>query len=106
MDLLELINTPNSKMGRITVSDSFSDRLMQRIEEEDSPQVVEMSFAQKMLSMASLLAICIALGVLIGNISEYRTLSRGKGKQSIEQFRDTYHLYTIRKSESRQIPCY
>jgi two-component sensor histidine kinase len=79
---------------------------MQRIEQEDSPRVVEMSLAQKLLSMASLLAICIALGVLIGNSSEYRTLSRGKGKQRIEQFRDTYHLYTIRKSEIRQIPCY
>jgi len=88
---------------RIKASENFADRVIDRIEDENSPKIVHMPIAYKIMSVASMLFICISIGVLIGNNSNPKVLLKNKSTQKvgIEQFRDTYHLYTISKTESR-----
>ncbi|MGC9471564.1 MAG: hypothetical protein ACP5D1_08465 [Bacteroidales bacterium] len=86
---------------KIKASAGFADRVMARIEEENSPRVVHLPLVTRITSIASLVLLCVAMGILIGYHSGFAphfTKETAK-KQTLEQFRDRYHLYCVRNED-------
>lgn len=86
---------------KIRASAGFTDRVMAGIEEENSPAAVHLPLLTRITSIASLVLLCIAMGILIGSHSGF-TPHFAKGtskKQILEQFRDRYHLYCMRNED-------
>ncbi|HDR89250.1 MAG TPA: hypothetical protein ENN63_06435 [Bacteroidetes bacterium] len=86
---------------KIRASAGFADRVMAGIEEENSPAVVHLPLFTRITSIASLVLLCVAMGILIGSHSGFTphfTKETAK-KHTLEQFRDRYHLYCMRNED-------
>lgn len=86
---------------KIRASAGFADRVMARIEEENSSRVVHLPLVTRITSIASLVLLCVAMGILIGYHSSFTPhfTEETANKQTLEQFRDRYHLYSVRNED-------
>ncbi|MGD9978522.1 MAG: hypothetical protein AB7S54_11385 [Bacteroidales bacterium] len=83
---------------RVSASSSFADRVMASIERADAPGVDHLPLGSRILSIASVVLICVSLGIMVGagGNSLMGRAENNNDREMIRQFRDTYHLYSYR----------
>jgi len=92
--------------GKLKASAGFADRVMEQIAEETHAKTVRLPLVTRIGSVAAMALICISLGFLLGSQSHLPALDVNKvaKKESLEQFRDNYHLYSVREADLMMYP--
>jgi len=67
----------------------------------NSSKDFDLPVPRKIRASASLVLLCVAMGILIGYHSGFTPhfTEETANKQTLEQFRDRYHLYSVRNED-------